>query len=288
MATYQDAYAKQFKAVDPTKQWATGDAMWGEFKGATGLGDEWLDEAKKTAGYASGPVTGAQWNTLGKEFASRTPGWGFQDWQAPPPPEAGPSLDLTVPDAPGLTLDRLTKPDPFMPKDFVAPTADAALNDPGYKFALDQSIGALENSASASGMTRHPNARQAIIAKAGDMASQRYQDVYDRQFKEWGAGEDARANAYLANFGVDQTATSANNDATVAEYDPSRATWEARLLAGDKNIDRAWQREVFGKDAAFRDKAFDANEYWRNRDDWWRGEDQALNLKKFLAQMGLA
>jgi hypothetical protein len=181
--------------------------------------------------------------------------------------------------APTLSLDRMTAPSPFAPRQFVAPTMADAEADPGYAFGRKQVEDSVVNSASASGLVRSPQAREALIQRVGDYASQRYGDVYNRRFGEWREGLGADERAYATNFGTNAAVTGFNNDARSAEFEP-------QMLAWDRGEDRTWQRHLKSTDDAYRDRVFDANEYWRRRDDFWTREEMDESRRRFLAQLG--
>lgn len=170
--------------------------------------------------------------------------------------------------APTLRLGRLRAPNAFVPTAFVAPTADEILQDPGYRFGLDETRDAVINSASAGGLVRSPQGREALMRRIGDYATGFYNDAYQRRFNTWRENEAARERAHAANFGVDATVAGFNNDATIDEFDPQFTAWDR------------------GEDRRYRDRVFDANEYWRRRDDFWRNLDMEESRRRFLASLG--
>ena len=72
---------------------------------------------------------------------------------------------------------------PGMPaiKEWQAPDPASILNDPSYQFRISEGMKALENSASAKGLTRHPNQRQGLIQYGQNFASNEYQGLFDRE-----------------------------------------------------------------------------------------------------------
>jgi hypothetical protein len=296
-------------AVDPTKKFGTGTYAWDEFKKKTGLGDEFKDEAAKLAGYTdlstgAADFSGAQWNTLGKEWASRT-GNVFNDWVAPTPtptptptPNPDPTgapidLTTTVTDAPSFDAPTLNQPDALKRKGeyvfnpYDAPTWDEVLaNDPGVRARIDEGAGALEASAAAKGNLRGKNTWQGLIDYGQNAAANEYAAADARARATWGANEAGRASSEDRNFSADATVYGANTDAAraayeaefqgkQAEYAPSFATWQAQQQAGQRekelNFDRDWQKKIYwNDDARIKDtQASEQQRYWDtyNRDE---------------------
>ncbi len=65
---------------------------------------------------------------------------------------------------------------------FTAPSMEEALNDPGYKFSLQQGMNALQGSAAAKGVLRTGGTMQDIVNYGQNAAANRYADVYNRQY----------------------------------------------------------------------------------------------------------
>ncbi len=112
-----------------------------------------------------------------------------------------------------ITADRFAQPGAYSserfnaPGAFVAPTAEEALNDPGYRFRLAQGQQALENRASAQGLLRTGGFAKGMEQYAQDMASQEYANVYGRRLGE-----------YQTQFGNTLAANQANNAAAAQAY----------------------------------------------------------------------
>lgn len=68
---------------------------------------------------------------------------------------------------------------------FHAPDPQSILNDPSYKWRMGQGMQALENSASAKGITRHPNLRQGLIDYGQNFASAENQGIFDRSLSTY-------------------------------------------------------------------------------------------------------
>jgi hypothetical protein len=85
--------------------------------------------------------------------------------------------------------------------DFKAPTVEEALNDPGYKFRLQQGQQALENAASAKGVLNDSGTAKALIDYGQNAASQEYANVWNRAMGAYTTGRDTAAGIYNTNRG---------------------------------------------------------------------------------------
>src|SRR6185436_13519575 len=106
-----------------------------------------------------GPITPN--NTGGTNYGE----FSMPDWQPF-------KYDFNFGDAPGFKARRFTPPNP-----------QDLLNDPSYKWRLDQSLQALENSAASRGVARTGNTAKGLIDYAGSSASQEYGNAFDRALK---------------------------------------------------------------------------------------------------------
>lgn len=100
---------------------------------------------------------------------------------------------------------------------FHAPTAEDVANEPGFKFRLGQSTGAVERSAAARGVTRSGGTIQDILSRAGDFASQEYNNSFGRALQ-----------TYDTNYGVARDAYDRDYAATLAEFTPKFQEWSFR------------------------------------------------------------
>lgn len=88
-------------------------------------------------------------------------------------------------------------------REFTLPTLADAQADPGYQFGLQEGIGALENSASAHGMLRHPNTREGMVRFGTDYATTKYNDLVQRQLAAAGFNDSGTLNEYQARIGTE-------------------------------------------------------------------------------------
>lgn len=89
---------------------------------------------------------------------------------------------------------------------FTAPTEAEAANEPGYKFGLDQSEEALQNSAAAKGNVFSGNTQEALGKFANDYAENNYTNVYNRAFNTFETNQSNTFNRLAALSGIGQTA----------------------------------------------------------------------------------
>jgi hypothetical protein len=86
------------------------------------------------------------------------------------------------------------------PPDFVAPTWQEAMADPGYQFALQEGTGALQRSQAAKGVLRTGGSLKDLIGYGQGLATQQYGAVYDRAAdvyaKKYQASKDVFAPLY--------------------------------------------------------------------------------------------
>jgi hypothetical protein len=108
----------------------------------------------------------------------------------------------------------------FSYADFQGPTLADAQNEPGYAFARDQGLGALQASQAAKGILRTGGSLKDLIGFGNKFAEQNYGNVYDRA-----------ARTYNMNF---QTAQ--------AKYAPNLLGWQTKTAFGSNAAQRAWEQ----------------------------------------------
>lgn len=89
--------------------------------------------------------------------------------------------------------------DMYQPTTFSAPTIADALNNPGYKFRVQQGEDALQNWAAARGTLNDSGTAKSLIDYGQSAAEQGYGEVYARNFNDWQANEAARYGAWTTN-----------------------------------------------------------------------------------------
>lgn len=233
--------------------------------------------AAQAAGAGTGTGTTSQNNTL-NWTPSQAPAFTAPKWQG-----AGAAPTLNAPAA------------------FQAPDANAMTLDPGYQFRLKQGQQALENSASARGTLRGGAQLKALVDYQQGAASQEYgnvyaraRDVYDANVAREQAVYGAKRDAYGADASERQAAFNANFRGAEAEYAPRSAYWQAENLAGQRgaelNFQRAWDRDVYDRDSAFRDAQAERDQSYRwgvyRGDDAFRRDQMDLGHRQWLVEQG--
>jgi hypothetical protein len=215
------------------------------------------------------------------EYSAGRSGGQYNPYAAPPPvdpaqqpyPTSGPLPPQTINAPPVEAAPAYTAPT-YQRQTFRAPTYEEAQNDPGYRFARDEGIGAIQASAAARGMLGTGTTMRDLSRFNQDLASQQYQTVYNRN-----------ADTFDRNSGESRFGYGAEVEGAQAEYAPGLVTWNARRDTGQRNaelnFDRAWQRETYGREDNWR----------RNRgaeSDWQYRDNQAETRRRFLAELGQA
>lgn len=85
--------------------------------------------------------------------------------------------------------------------------------DPGYQFRLQQGINALDKSAASKGTLQSGAQAKAVTGYASDMASQEYQNAYNRAYQQYGSTVDQYGRQVLA--ATADNASSNNNANTI-------------------------------------------------------------------------
>lgn len=152
---------------------------------------------------------------------------------------------------------------------YTGPTAEELAADPSYQFVRKQALGAVEGAAGAQGMSRTSRKYQGMATLAGDLASQQYENVYNRGLGEHRYGYEQNVAGADTNFG-----------AAVANWEGLNAR---NQRGAELTFDRNWQRELYGRDDARTREFF-------NRDDAWRryqfDTNMAESRRRFLANLG--
>lgn len=152
-----------------------------------------------------------------------------------------------------IQAERLAAAQPFQG------TTAADLNtDPSYRNRLDTSLAALQQATARNGTLRSTNTYQALMGKAGEMASE-----------EFAATDARRARDYATNEGNRQAITNANNANAFSAYGLST---DARLRADLANQSAALTAGTFNASALNDAARFNA------------GRSDTMNLAEWQAQ----
>jgi len=104
---------------------------------------------------------------------------------------------------PGYTPPPAFKAPPAFQYDpFNAPTADDVLNDPGYRFRLQQGTDAIQRSAAARGVLNTGGTLKDILGYGSDLASTEYGNAYNRALQGYQTNRSNAFDNYLANYGI--------------------------------------------------------------------------------------
>lgn len=140
------------------------------------------------------PTQGTRPNTPPPTVTPPTPPPGT----TPPPPPPGTNPGSFTQGAPGLpNLADFASPQSLQPwtEQFNAPTAEQAINSPGFQFRLGEGLKALERSAAAKGTLLTGGTMKGLSDYSQNSASQEYGNVYNRAYNEY----DSRRSNFLTN-----------------------------------------------------------------------------------------
>lgn len=128
----------------------------------------------------------------------------------------------------------------FDAPDFVPPSYEEAMADPGYQFALREGADALQKSAAAKGLLRTSGTLKDLIRYGQDAATQQYGNVFDRAMKKYGADFGAAQAEFDPRYGSWQTAFGAGEDRWRTQYGGDLSKWQTQY-GGD--LQKYLQRE---------------------------------------------
>lgn len=146
-----------------------------------------------SGGYSGGGGGGS----VGSLIAPYTGG----SFQAPSPVNlGGPAGIPYIPPTPQFHAPGYTPPPPFQYEQFKAPTGETVLNEPGFKFGLDQGLQGLEQSAAARGVLNGGGTLKDVAAWANNYGAQKYGDAYSREASTYGMNRANAADIYSRNY----------------------------------------------------------------------------------------
>lgn len=166
-----------------------------------------------------------------------------------PPFEAPAPFDY--PDwTPGAPFDypEWTPSEPFSYPSFVAPSIDTFTADPGYQFRLAEGLRALQHAAAAKGILRTGGTLKGLMDYGQNLASEEFQNVVNRQFRDWLAGRTAAAEDYDRNLANRRTDWETGYESAKDIYDRNLANRRTDWLTGYNRAadiyDRNWQNQL--------------------------------------------
>ena len=143
---------------------------------------------------------------------------GYTGYGAPPPQPGAPPPPPTTggtgtggtgtgqspaPTTPGYTPPAAYAPPPaFAYQGFQAPTGNDVLNDPGYQFEFNQGIQAIGAKNAALGTLNTGGAMKDFIGYGQNLASTKYNDIFNRQFSTYNANRGNAVENYNTNYGT--------------------------------------------------------------------------------------
>lgn len=145
----------------------------------------------------------------------------------------------------------------FSYENFKPPTAEEAQNEPGYKFALDQGLGALGSQLMSRGIFRSGATPKKYFDYAQNAAGQNFQNVYNRgantyginrgnAFGNWNANRENAADNYRTNYGVSRDVFDRNygvqKDTYAFNTDAMKSEFAPKFSAAQMDFDDAYRR----------------------------------------------
>lgn len=150
--------------------------------------------------------------------------------------------DLNYPmfDAPDFVA-----PPPFTYEAFVAPTLSEAQSEPGFEFAMQQGLKAMENSKAYLGTYRTGGTIKGLNDYARNMANQNYNDVFRRKGETYDRNRENAADSYVTNYGI-------SRDVFDRHYTGARDEYSSRARAAELKFARDWDLYTYEGDEEYR------------------------------------
>ena len=237
-------------------------------------GEKWITTTPSEAGYdptwggyttgdPRGTSTGDQW--LGSVYAN-------QGWDLPPltggaaPPttpttttvprptgESSAGLSASGTQMPAMEagwLPRFTAPTWQAPEfsyneKFAAPTMDEARNEPGFAFAMEQGLKALENSKAAQGTYRGGATLKGLFDYANKAGEQNYGNVFNRGLQTFATNYGVARDVFDRTYQGSRDQFDRTYQGKLDEFQPNQR--EAEL-----NWGRDWDQFAYAGDDAWR------------------------------------
>jgi hypothetical protein len=146
--------------------------------------------------------------------------------------------------------------DPFSYESFSAPTIEQAQKEPGFEYAMQQGLKALENSRAYQGTYRSGATIKGLNDYARNMANQNYDRVYERSadmydrnranaFGTYSTNRNNAAEDYSRNYGI-------SRDVFDRNYQGAKDTYSGQAREAELNFGNQWDQYVYENDDAFR------------------------------------
>lgn len=159
------------------------------------------------------------------------------------------------------------KYDPFAYESFKAPTLAEAQAEPGFEFALNQGLKAMEHSKAYAGTYRTGGTIKGLNDYARSAANQNYTNVFERQgqtydrnrgnaysawqgnrdnaFGNWSGNRENAADAYAMNYGV-------SRDVFDRTYQGAKDEYAPKARASELQFGRDWDQYAYEGDDSYR------------------------------------
>lgn len=126
---------------------------------------------------------------------------GSNTFQPPAPINLGGPAGISyIPPTPQFHAPGYTPPPAFSYESFKAPTGETVLNEPGFKFGLDQGLQGLQQSAAARGVLNGGGTLKDIASWATNYGASKYGDAYNREASTYGMNRANAADTYARNY----------------------------------------------------------------------------------------
>jgi len=169
----------------------------------------------------------------------------------PPKPAVDPAWLKNYIDAGGKPFEApegSTLPGPFEYPDWVAPedfkgvSKEDLYADPSYQFRLDESMGALQNSATGKGLLNSGGTLHDLLGLGSQFASTEYGNVWDRALGTWKTNYGKSLDTYATNRGnaADIYGTKVNSATDI--YNRGRKEWQEGVDDYYTNRDAGWKK----------------------------------------------
>lgn len=127
----------------------------------------------------------------------------------------------------------------FTYRDFVAPTSESMMKEPGFQFRIDQGRKALEASAAGKGVLRSGGTLKDILGYGQNFAAQEYGNVYNRALNEYDTNRANAADIWSKQYGQRKDQYSFGEDANRFGYNAKQRQSELDF----QDLFNRWQQE---------------------------------------------
>jgi len=195
-----------------------------------------------TAGVGTGPGEGTG-------ATGPVPPGGTDVWDQPALLDVGGGVSGLpyLPATPVFTPPTYEKPPAFAYADFMAPTAEDVLSDPGYAFRRDEGANALMRSKAAQGVLNTGGSLKDFLKYNQAFATQEYGNVWDRAVNAYKLNRGNALDTYNTNYGTQtKDPYSFDYQAALDTFAPKMTAYGVQAQAGQRqnelNTSYSWQK----------------------------------------------